>query len=40
MGLIGNDVFRLFYFDRPVDYFEDDMLDKLIFKDGVVITSN
>jgi hypothetical protein len=38
--LSGYSVFKVMYLDRTANYFQDDMLDKIIFNKDYVITAN
>jgi hypothetical protein len=38
--LAGNNVFKAMYLGRTINYFQDDMLDKIIFQDGFAISAN
>lgn len=38
--LSGYSVFKVMYLDRTTNYFQDDMLDKIIFLTNFVITAN
>jgi hypothetical protein len=38
--LAGYSVFKVIYLDRTTNYFQDDMLDKIIFTDDLTITAN
>lgn len=38
--LSGYSVFKVMYLDRTANYFQDDMLDKIIFNKDTVITAN
>lgn len=37
---VGYSTFKLIYLDRIVSYYEDEMLDKIIFHDNLTITAN
>ena len=38
--LSGYSVFKVMYLDRTANYFQDDMLDKIVFNKDMVITAN